>query len=131
MTYRLEFTIAGKPKATNALLGASYWKKHKNAKEWKNWVWIACFRELPPAPLTKAKLILTRYNYRTLDYDGLVASFKPVVDGLVEAGVLQNDTWKITGTWDVRQAYAPKGKEHIRVVVESVSKLEEITGGSP
>lgn len=124
MSFRIEFEIPGTPKATNAILGRSYWVKHKNAVAWKRSVAAVTVGQKPALPLTWAKLILTRYNYRMLDYDGLVASFKPVVDGLVECGVLKNDTWKITGTWDVRQEYTPKGTDRIRVIVYERKEAE-------
>lgn len=95
------------PKATNALLGASYWIKHNNAKKWKSLVRraIGAFK---CEPMTEVTLYLTRHSWRMLDYDGCVASFKPVVDSLVECKVLHNDTYKITGDWIVTQKFRPK-----------------------
>lgn len=42
-------------------------------------------------PLEKAHLRLTRFSSIEPDFDGLVISFKHVIDGLVRAGVLAND----------------------------------------
>jgi hypothetical protein len=42
-------------------------------------------------PLTKAHLRLTRHSSVEPDFDGLVSSFKHVIDGLVRAGILTND----------------------------------------
>lgn len=63
---------------------------------------------LPEKPLEKARIRIVRHSFRTLDYDGLVGSMKPVVDALVTCGVLQNDTWNVTGQWDVTQEFRPK-----------------------
>lgn len=43
-----------------------------------------------------------------LDYDGLVGSMKPVVDALVTCGILKDDSYKVTGPWDVTQSFRPK-----------------------
>lgn len=64
--------------------------------------------KLPAAPLTKAKIRIVRHFYRTLDYDGLVGSMKPVVDALVSAGVIKDDSWTTLGVWDVTQEFRAK-----------------------
>lgn len=122
--YRLVIELPGLPERANRLLGASRWKKHGNAVAWKRSVAAITMGCRPDQPLESVKLTLTRYNYRTLDFDSLCMTFKPVVDGLVECGVLKNDTWKITGPWDVRQEYTPKGTERIRVEVVAVVAAE-------
>ncbi len=62
----------------------------------------------PEFPLEICTLFLKRSHWRSLDYDGLVGSFKPVVDGLVTAGILIDDSWKVTGPWQVTQDFRPK-----------------------
>lgn len=120
--YSLEFILPGTPKAPNKLLGHSFWTKHKNSEQWRVAVGLTVLRRGPEKPLERVKIELERRAPRTLDYDGLVASFKPVVDGLVEHQILKNDTWPITGPWSVNQVYAPRGKEHIWVRVTEVEK---------
>jgi len=43
-----------------------------------------------------------------MDFDGFVGSLKPVVDALVTAGVIEDDSWKTLHTWDVDQVFRPK-----------------------
>ncbi len=64
--------------------------------------------KLPPEPLKKARIRLVRHFYKTLDYDGLVGSMKPVVDALVTSGVLIDDSWKTLHVWDCDQVFRPK-----------------------
>lgn len=45
-----------------------------------------------------------------LDFDGLVGSMKPVVDALKRCGVLADDSWAVTGAWNVTQKYRPKSE---------------------
>jgi hypothetical protein len=124
---RIEFEISGTPKATNALLGRHKQVVAKNADEWKGLVaWMLRKVGRPARPFMRARITLHRFGNRMLDYDGLTASFKPVVDGLVEQKVLWNDTWSVTGKWDVDQFPCPKGQDRIRVVVEEIEVPEEV-----
>lgn len=75
---------------------------------WDRLIYAMVHDQLPTVPLSKAHIRLVRHSYRTLDYDGLVGSMKPVVDALVSAGVMQDDTWAITGPWEVDQVFRPK-----------------------
>jgi hypothetical protein len=75
----------------------------------------------PNAPLEKANITLIRHSHRTLDYDGLVGSLKPVVDALVSCGVLSDDSWKVLGRWNVDQRFRPKAKGPLlEVMVQSL-----------
>ncbi len=67
-----------------------------------------CRGKLPSKPLERVNLALCRHSHRTLDYDGLVGSMKPVVDALVSAGVIVDDRWSVTGKWNVNQVFRPK-----------------------
>ena len=69
----------------------------------------AC-RNLPAEPLSKANITLVRHAHRMLDFDGLVGSMKPIVDALVTAGVLVDDSWTVLGRWNVDQRFRPKAK---------------------
>lgn len=85
----------------------SWRKNHHERIQWTNY--IACnIRGRPAEPLTKAKLSIVRHSHRMLDYDGLVGSMKPVVDSLVQLGILSDDSWTVLGAWNVSQKYRPK-----------------------
>lgn len=40
-----------------------------------------------------------------MDFDGFVGSLKPVVDALVTAGVIEDDSWKVLQAWEVDQVF--------------------------
>lgn len=106
--FRLYIRIMGDlPKATNKLLGAHWRTKHANAEKWKMVVGNAVENHLPPEPLRYAHIAATRSSYRLLDFDGLVASLKPVIDGLSHL-VIEDDRWNLTGAWRVHQEFRPK-----------------------
>lgn len=77
-------------------------------KRWDLLIFGMSRHQLPPEPLKKARITIVRHFWRTLDYDGLVGSMKPIVDALVSAGVLVDDSWNVTGQWDVDQLFRSK-----------------------
>lgn len=115
----IDFDIPGLPKTTNSG-GRAHWAvKAKEAREWKRFVY-ACVRSsgFKGGPFPKAKLTLTRHSAVEPDFDGLVSSFKHVIDGLVEAGVIPSDKPSVIGQPDYRWERAPRGRGYIRVKVE-------------
>lgn len=122
--YTLTLEINSLPKSLNKALRSNRWKLHAQNKGWDLLVFGMCRGKLPPKPLVKARIKITREFYRTLDYDGLVGSLKPVVDALVSAGVLIDDSWKTLGVWDVTQSFRPK-KLGPRLLIEVADVVDE------
>jgi len=76
-------------------------------------------RVAPPSrPLKNAKLKLTRYSSRAPDYDGLVQSFKPVIDALKKCLIIEDDSMRVIGKPDYcwEKARQRAGKITIEVV---------------
>lgn len=136
MSYRLEITLQGCPK--NPMNGShGHWRSANSIRhKWKEMVRAAIANKLPPAPLEKAEITLIRNGSGLLDYDGLVASMKPVVDGLLPiyekislggkrwkrgraiwSGVIIDDSWSVTGDWRVKQFKVPKGQESTTIII--------------
>lgn len=108
-TYKLRIELNVLPKSLNKKLrwGAK-WSNVSENKAFDRMIYLSARGNLPKEPLKKAKLRIVRHFYRTLDFDGLVGSLKPVVDALVTAGVLIDDSWKTLHTWDVDQVFRQK-----------------------
>lgn len=119
MNYRLTFELTGLPRMTNGGGGTrNHWVLHKLAQEWKGRAILAAKAEgLPEVPLKTARLVLTRYSSVSPDPDGLVSGFKPIVDGLVAAGVLENDRFDNIGMPDYRWEKVPQRAGKVRVEV--------------
>lgn len=98
------------PLPLNRLLRAHWAKRSRQQKLWDLLIFEALWRskQLPKKPLEKVHIRLVRHAHRTLDYDGLVGSLKPVVDSLKKAGVISDDTWPVTGAWQVDQVFRAK-----------------------
>lgn len=118
---KLQFSLPGLPRTTNSG-GRAHWAvKVKEAKKWKKLVWLMVRAAgANGLGLEQAKITLVRASSSEPDFDGLVSSFKHVIDGLVEAGVLKNDKPSVIGQpvylWE---KCAPR-QGHIRVTVETV-----------
>lgn len=106
--YEFNLTLPVVPKSLNKELRTNRWRRNSANKKWDILIRSECRNCIPEAPLQKARITLIRKSYRTLDYDGLVGSMKPVVDALVTAGILKDDSWKTLGVWNVTQEFRPK-----------------------
>jgi Holliday junction resolvase RusA-like endonuclease len=121
MAYQLEFTIPGLPKTTNSKRKFGHWAQaHAEASKWKRSVIPFLTNRKPPTALQKAKVVLVRGSSTCPDYDGLVSSFKHVLDALVEAEVLENDRMDNIGVPEYKWEKAPRELGYIRVRVEEV-----------
>lgn len=120
--YKIDLTFHSFPKSLNKALRTNRFKANAANKGWDMIVFGMVVRKRPPEPLKKARIRIVRHFYRTLDYDGLVGSMKPVVDALVSAGVLKSDSWEVLGVWDVTQEFRPKSQGPLLTVT-----IEEMT----
>ncbi len=105
-TLRLEFDQL--PQSLNKALRSNWRKAHRINTAWDLMVRQKVAGRLPVVPLERARIQIVRHYYRTLDFDGLVGSLKPVVDGLVSCGVIKDDSWTTLGPWQVDQKFRPK-----------------------
>ena len=75
---------------------------------------------LPPKPLKQASITLTRFSSVEPDYDNLVISFKPIIDGLRDAGVIVDDKFSVIGRPSYEWQKSPRNQGRIRVEVASI-----------
>lgn len=106
--YQLQIEINELPQSLNKKLRKHWTKNHRENNLWDTLIYQKVFRQLPPTPLKKAKLRIVKHFWRTMDFDGFVGSLKPVVDALVTAGVIEDDSWKVLQAWEVNQVFRDK-----------------------
>lgn len=126
--YFLEVEIPGLPKRVNEINYKHRMAISREANLWKGLVAYAVRALRPPKPLKRAKLTLVRYSARCPDFDGLVSSFKWVLDGLVLARVIENDSMKVIGRTTYEWEPARPGRGKIRIRVEDVPEEGETDG---
>ena len=119
MGYSLAFELPGLPKSqTN---NYSHWSvRAKSKKRWENAVWAMVKHDLPRKPLSKARIRFTRCSSGEPDFDNLVASFKPILDGLEKAGIIESDKPSVIGNPVYEWRLATPKHGCVRVSVESV-----------
>ncbi len=119
----IEFVLPGLP-PINTADGPSRWARYRVKKAWMTRTILAARdaggRALP-APLARASVTIIRSSAREPDFDGLVQGGKFILDGLVKAGVLVDDSPKVIGRPDYRWERAPRGMGSVRVRVEGVA----------
>lgn len=90
---RIAIELPGLPPMANGSYG--HWRKQWAIKKaWKKRVGQMLLDLAPPVPYKKALVVLTRYSATEPDEDGLIHGFKPIVDSLVEYGVIEDDSRK-------------------------------------
>lgn len=124
--YVLRLTFPFTPKPLNKSLRTHYHARNRESKAWDGMIAVETIHKRPETPLPKAKLRLIRYSHRFLDFDGLVGSMKPVVDALVTCGILVDDSWKVTGPWEVDQVFRPQVKGQLfELMVEEIKNPDQ------
>lgn len=106
----------------NALIRKHWAVVMKEKNKWHGLVRLFLGPQTPKAPFKKARLSLTRYSTRSPDYDGLVGSFKYVLDGLVKAGVIEDDKAAVIGQSEYKWVQASKANQKIEVSIEDVTR---------
>jgi len=121
MSYLLDFELPGLPPLQVAGSGGGHWRKrYDDAKRWKQAVQAVVLEDhyVPDEPLKRARILLERHSTSEPDLDNLCASFKPVVDGLTELGVILDDKPSVLVIHEFRWRKAKRGEGKIRVRLE-------------
>lgn len=113
----IEFTLNYLPKTPNSLLRQSYWIVKKE-KDTIHCLVKANLLQIPETPWERVKLLLVRQSSSQCDYDGLVSSFKYVVDALVKCGIMVDDSYVVTGQWEClwQKVKRNQGKIYVKVL---------------
>lgn len=120
----IRIELPGLPPSLNGSHG--HWRA--KAKEKAQWRSLACTIAKPfrfTQPLTSVHLRAVRYSPRAMDYDNLVASFKNIIDGLRDAGIIWNDDPKTIVKREYKWAKAKLGQGFVEITVSGTLASEE------
>ena len=92
MTYQLDIEIKGAPLLPNRLLRRHWTFLKRHSDQWNLLIRCAVGRKLPPTPLPRARIEITRGSSQRPDTDNLVGSGKVLLDALRYSGVIEDDT---------------------------------------
>lgn len=123
MIYFARIIIEALPERFNENKRQNFRTRHRKSLRWHRLVidsFVLQRQPIPEKPLDRANITLIRHSSQCPDYDGLVQSFKPLVDGLVKAKIIIDDNMKVIGKPDYQWKLAPIRKGFVEIVVESV-----------
>lgn len=118
-------TIPGQPPTPNA---RRHWRQiaHDNAV-WKDAAWKAALHVKPegwaPLPYVALEVVVIVPDKRHRDFDNAMASCKPLIDGLVVAGIMAGDSNREVDSFRVRFQYR-KGVSAVSITVTELDPPE-------
>lgn len=120
MKYFYKFSICALPKLPNGSHG--HWADvNKKRKLWHSWVESQVIFMKPKEPLKAVKLTFARVSTTPCDFDNMVYSFKPVVDGLVNSKIIHDDDYETILERHYHFIKCKTRKEHrIEVTIEEI-----------
>jgi len=114
--FSAEITLDGLPRLQTNNYG--HWSiRARSKKEWEIRVRGALGRNIPAEPLERAEIACVRFSSSEPDHDNLVASFKPLIDGLVKARVIRDDKPSVIGSPNYTWERCKRGEGRVRVAV--------------
>lgn len=122
--YKLEFTVRARHLDPNRIKGRDWRNVHRRYEQVKRSVKSKVSGKVPIKPLTSFRISCLRRSAGALDYDNLIASLKPFIDGLTLSGIIKDDNWNYIRKIDVDQAKdkLPKGMFELDIIVEELPK---------
>jgi Holliday junction resolvase RusA-like endonuclease len=120
--YFTQFEVPGLPKRINQGHGSSWQSRYGEAKKWERQIFLATLGKRPAKPLKKCTLKLTRFSSVAPDFDGLVYSFKPVVDALRKLKIIEDDSMAHIGRPEYVWEKAKPGAGRIKVEIKEVDE---------
>lgn len=117
MTYK--YIINDIPKSLNRYAGRNNkWDYRKDKETWTNLVTYICINNRPRKPLSKAKVTITYFFPTKTRRDPDNYSGKMIMDGLVAAGVIKDDSFGCVEL--VLKGGYDKEKPRTEIIVEEV-----------
>ncbi len=98
---------------TNAMYAGQHWKKRKEHADTGHWAALVAVRKYYPADHLDSPVALTftpHHNGRIYDLDGYAYTVKIIIDGLVRAGLLKDDSQKFIKSLTILRTVKSKGR---------------------
>ncbi len=114
---KIEFELPGLPPCTNGSHG--HWStKAKSNRTWRAASRLVAIAFRPVKPFEKCAVTFVRCSTSEPDFDNLVISGKPIIDGLKDAGIIVDDKSSCiverTYSWEP----AKRGQGRVKVTIE-------------
>ena len=132
MTYRLTFELQGLPPLQTAAATTHHREARRVSQAWKQLVVDRVgLGKGPEKPLKRARVVFTRFSTTCPDPANQPAAMKPLEDGLVAAGVLEDDNEVVYGRCSAcgragavyRWVKEKRGRGRVRIEVWEMAPL--------
>lgn len=114
----IEILLQGLPKTPNQLKTMHWAARAKHSKQWRSAARWMAFKSQPKQPLRQVRLTFIRGSSRQCDYDNGIASVKPLIDGLVDAGIIADDNPSIVKAVLFGWEKAPQKAGFMKIIIE-------------
>lgn len=118
-SYSLEIELPLARSDANKTRGMSQFELYRIHKKIKDQIYLLSLGKLPTAPLTSFQISVHRFSSKFMDYDNLISSLKPALDGLTLAKIIKDDKWEFIKNIEVYQTKSSKEKK-LLIKVEEV-----------
>jgi Holliday junction resolvase RusA-like endonuclease len=115
MNYALNLELNLYKTDANKTKGHNRYSVHTLFKKVKDDIQKLTLGKRPDRPLTSFQITVTRQSSKFLDYDNLISSLKPIIDGLKLSGVIKDDSWEYIKHIEVDQVKSKEKKFIINV----------------
>jgi hypothetical protein len=105
----------------NEFRRAGHFSRHRHDSKWKSdltTIIAGSRKPRPTVPIERYEITAMRFSSSEPDFDGLVASFKVIIDGLRELKILKDDKMSNTGQWKCLWFKAAQKAGFIRVCIQ-------------
>ena len=117
-----KYIIMAIPPSNNKYIGVNRrWDYQEAKKQWEKIIHFVC-RDKPPKPIQKAIVNITYYFKDNIRRDPDNYSGKMLLDGLVRAGVIEDDSFKNIDL--VLKAYFKCKEPRIEITITPIEKIE-------
>lgn len=129
----IELTVPLRTPSGNNLSGYHWSKRVRLRQDWQLMLRVAlnAQRHFGELRLARVKLEVVRHAAVLIrDHDNLVAGLKPVLDAMVQVGLLVDDGREVIAQLEVRQAKCARKLEHTTLRIEPLAPAPAIAGSS-
>lgn len=92
--YSITIEVSNLATDPNRLNGVDWRDKYSRFEKVKREIFLLTRGKTPETPLTDFQIDILRKGPKSFDWDNLVASLKPAIDGLTQAGIIFDDSWE-------------------------------------
>ena len=92
-------------------------QRYRSNKHFKAMTMLLLLDKRPREPWPCVAIEYTWHSSRRTDLDNITAACKPILDGIVHAGVIADDSPHIVVRIDARWKKSPRKEAHVRVSV--------------